>query len=638
MSKNNLIIFEFIGFRHIPFLLLYIYKNINIQYYNANSRLKSLFILKKYFENGTLNQVSPAMANGFDSYCSVEKRVIADLDEIYQILSEGNKGIISCMENLIEDERVNLAYRKYASLKLSHDYINKSYAKSKMDEYDVVYVPVLRQRNSKIENFSDIRIFGETMPSVPFWSKFFNAISGFCGRAKFIVLFAALPAWVILFSLALPSKKPEKRKFQLGMRVYNNDWRFYHKYRSVDFLLDGSSLTRDNTVFCLERDVSSDYIETIREKNYNFMELGRVLHDVDFHFIKCIIGSILGSWLYVGVSMLLKSELVVKSTLEIMHTYILWNAFLSKYEIRNYVAYNDFMPPAIIRNIILSKKGIISWYYEHSCHSMDVFTPLNQDIYMASEFAYIYFDKFVSWNEQSTRFYGTMPNRFESFEPIGCLWSEHVRILLENPSENKLLKSARDYLTDKNNRILKKIIAIFDTSFGEAPLSVLDMKEFLSGIYNLLEKNSKIGMIFKMKHGEYIFIKYPDIFTYYERLMNHPRCYFVCAHTEEDTSEVVASSDLVISACFTAPTIEALGAGQKAIYYDATGRFGNTYYTQFPVLVAHDYASLIQLVDYWLYEVTEDGFIDYLNNVVQGELAYTIDGRAITDFRHRLCQ
>jgi hypothetical protein len=106
---------------------------------------------------------------------------------------------------------------------------------------------------------------------------------------------------------------------------------------------------------------------------------------------------------------------------------------------------------------------------------------------------------------------------------------------------------------------------------------------------------------------------------------------------DSDPSETIAAADLVISAPFTSPTIESLGARKKALYFDSTGRFPNTYYDRFPRFVAHDSDELKRVIDYWLNEITDEEFNAFLTTHILNELDEYLDGLAITRFRSLLC-
>ena len=103
---------------------------------------------------------------------------------------------------------------------------------------------------------------------------------------------------------------------------------------------------------------------------------------------------------------------------------------------------------------------------------------------------------------------------------------------------------------------------------------------------------------------------------------------------------VIAQSDFRISAAYTSTTAEALGARKRAIYYDVAGYdIGDKYYfNRFPNLVAHSYEELKQLVHYWMHEVTDEEFDDFLNTYVKGEIDPYLDGKALSRLRKLLME
>ena len=145
----------------------------------------------------------------------------------------------------------------------------------------------------------------------------------------------------------------------------------------------------------------------------------------------------------------------------------------------------------------------------------------------------------------------------------------------------------------------KKLIGVFDTTFwGPVPLNKNDTEAFIGGIIQLLDDNDGLAVLFKMKHTiDQLSKIYPDSIYLYNKLLKHPHCLCIVNY-EFDTFEVIAVSDLVISASFTSPTIEAAGAKTRGIYYDATCKFSGSYYNILPNFVANNYNELkIELQD-----------------------------------------
>jgi len=118
-------------------------------------------------------------------------------------------------------------------------------------------------------------------------------------------------------------------------------------------------------------------------------------------------------------------------------------------------------------------------------------------------------------------------------------------------------------------------------------------------------------------------------------LESHPRCYV--APYRMTPAEVIAHSDLVVSSPFTSPTVEALSARKRAVYYDPTGKFETTFYTNIPGLVCHGFASFKQRVKDLLYHTSEEMYGEYLDNWVKNTLDTHLDGRGLYRFRSLLC-
>jgi polysaccharide biosynthesis PFTS motif protein len=293
----------------------------------------------------------------------------------------------------------------------------------------------------------------------------------------------------------------------------------------------------------------------------------------------------------------------------------------------------------------MSDAGTETWYFIHSIDNFDHYTPQSEGkLYREVLYSFLYFDHIVVWGDNSEQFYRSCPNYFRHFDKLGCLWSEHISQVIRYPEKNDVLRSIQQHFSEKNGKVPEKIIGVFDTTAGGAqmPLQMQDIESFIDGILHILSKYPDVGVVFKIKNPfEYNERYFPEIIEIYKRLIGHPRCYPINAtrsRAQSDPSEVTAISDLVISACFTSITVEALGARKRAMYYDATGKFRNLYFDRFPRFVAHDLDQLDDLVQYWLYQCPEEEFSDFLDKHIKGELESYIDGKAITRFRERICR
>ena len=192
-----------------------------------------------------------------------------------------------------------------------------------------------------------------------------------------------------------------------------------------------------------------------------------------------------------------------------------------------------------------------------------------------------------------------------------------------------------------------RTLAFFDSSYLPNSISTLeDGVTFYQCLLKLLEEFPDILAIVKEKKAEETVLKVYENFggtsdIFYEQyqpalaeLRKHPRC--CVTGYKGDPSEVIAMSDLTITYAFSSSTLEALCAGKKAIFFDTSNRWRGCRYDKIPNLVAHNYDELKELIHYWLYEVTDKNFEDFLNTYVRDEIDLYSDGKAVTRFRQLL--
>jgi polysaccharide biosynthesis PFTS motif protein len=474
------------------------------------------------------------------------------------------------------------------------------------------------------ENYRN-RFFNIPKTPVPFWKATYNKI-------KSVAQFVVYPLW-ILYQIGLPSfRKKATKSYQCGIRVSCCDCSFKNKYRSFDFLIDNNEITAENVLFCIEEPISQEYQNAIDSRGYHSVHLREVLKGSDISFIyRVFLKKQFPVWLNLLLRSLTKPPFMLILTLEIMYKSLLWSKLLEDYHVQHYVVFNDDLPADIVRYIHCNQNNTQTWFYIHSCNTNDFLTPLGREDVMDTLYAFYATHHLVVWGRKMENYYKKHPNYVKNFDLFGCLWSELIRSAQERPASN----APRIKINEKCSP--KKIIGVFDTSFTETcPLSYKDMILFVEGLLQLLDDFPDVGIIFKNKNSLKLLSEHvPHIIPYYQKLRDHPHCYFPDVENTDPT-ECVAASDLIISAPFTSSSIEALGAGIKAIYYDASHRFPGCYYDRFPRFVAHNYDELKDFVEYWLYGNTLEEFEMFLNTHIKEEIHEYVDGKAITRFRQQL--
>lgn len=638
-QNKKIIVFENLRPIHLPFVLVYNLVGFSVMYLETTLDFHHNESLKKLKNNLKLEKVLPNGVN-FEAEISGHAPTLAAADAIYEQRFK-ELGVIKNLRMRLNSDLTHSVYKKSLVYHL-YDYfrvdiILKAFIKEHdlssvnfFPESHLVYLKWIKKAEKNIQQPYD---FSFSQINIPFEAQIFSYLIHFIERLKWLGGFFLTPLWIFSKIRRITWRDPNKQKYQVGIRVYNDDWAYQYKYRTIDFLLDGKKLHKDNTLFCVETKLDKDYREQLRSRDYHIADLPKVLSSVSFSFFTHrLMGDFLSLWFTSLWSVLFCETFITKETMKSIYTYLSWRRFLDLYHVEHYVVYNDRGPQHIVRNIILDQSKVKTWIYVHSCHSEDLFETSQQQTFLNTQFSYLFYDEVACWGNKLEEFYLSHPTHIKNFNKLGCLWSEHVQQIKENKELSDLYSQILG--SDSGSR---KIISVFDTTFWNAVLDSDEMVLFIEGIADLVYEWPDLEIYLKRKWSVRDMMidqvsHYESIYTQFE---SHPRCYVLDADGS-DAAEAIAISDLVISACFTSPTIETLGVRKKGIYFDPNARFRGAYYDQFPKFVAHSKEELKNFVRYWLYETTDHDFEEWLNSFIKGEIDSAVDGKAITRFRELL--
>jgi hypothetical protein len=142
---------------------------------------------------------------------------------------------------------------------------------------------------------------------------------------------------------------------QVAFRVYASDWGLRgHGSRQIDWLVDGKLLHTDNVLFVIDRYISRDYHNALRDKGYKIYDAAAT------------------HW----------GQTITQSKR--------WLRFVDRYSPHHWVSYNDFHPRHKIRNQILRAAGCQTWHYSHSVNlPKEGYAPWKE----------LDYDHLVCWNE-----------------------------------------------------------------------------------------------------------------------------------------------------------------------------------------------------------------------------------------------
>lgn len=639
MRKGSKIqIFENLTFSFLP--LAFVMKNFGRQifYIQVSSRLKGFPWLSHVQRRwGIKKALEQELDHRTEVACHYE--ALQTIEDVYQRQFESH-GLMKALVTGFQSEKIHLAYKKVLLEELHKFYRMKAALKEISRDFHgqpITFIPrdflTVQDWIQRGQNRKEIVDLPENIV-IPLWARGYCLLMSLLRKLKWVAGFGVFPLWIISRIRKIHWHSEPMKDFQIGIRIYKTDFGFRFPYRRIDFLLDGRKIHRTNTLFCVETQISPEYRRQLQEKSYKVVDLPTILRSVSVSFLlRVLLKDFLSLWLRVGKDIFLAPPFLIKTTLKNWRTYLTWKRFMEEFSMKHLVVYNDFGEQHVLRNLVLAQHQTETWYYLHSRNSDDVFAPESErDQHVFTSFSYLSYDNFVRWSRNIENYY--KPHCIRKFLDLGCLWSEHIRLINERPDFDRI----RENYKRKTKVRTHKIMAVFDTTFGFGDGYVLqpqDMILFTEDILRLLMDVPDTLVIFKEKNirGE-LEAEYPQVLAVYEKLGRHPRCYFT--GWSADAAEINAVSDLSITACFSSTTLEALGARKKAIYYDPNGRLRRTYYDKFPNLVAHSYEELVALVRYYLYEISQEAFHRWIDEVIVDEVDAFADGHAITRMRDLL--
>ncbi|MBR9706184.1 polysaccharide biosynthesis PFTS motif protein [Candidatus Pacearchaeota archaeon] len=440
------------------------------------------------------------------------------------------------------------------------------------------------------------------------------------------LLLLLYPIYLLFIKIKGISNQKLPRRYKIGITINHPKSLFGMNYYTETIFIDDNEMPKEDVLFIDESGKIN--INGYKKNGYKFTLLknDRESLSADF-FWNGIIKSFLPTWFKTLIWSIYKEPYFIDTKRRILQDYILWNIFVQNYEISNYL--RKLLPDNLSKTHILSQNGIKTWNVHSDNSTIDPYLEGDMNNKNQTIYSFMHYDKLIVYGEITKRFIKKHRNKIKEYVKNGIIYSQIV-----NEIQNGKLKSALPSIIIAK-KLPKIIIGVFDTSYGvDAQLRPEDGIQFGKNILKLLDEFPDIGIVFKAKKELELT---PFLIPLYKELIKHERCLFFARYNEEGISapEVITVSDLSISAAFTSTTAEALGAKKKGIYYDVAGNYigEGFYYNRIPNFVAHSYEELKKLINYWLHEVTENSFNEFLNTYFKDEIDPYFDGKALTRVR-----
>ncbi len=420
-----------------------------------------------------------------------------------------------------------------------------------------------------------------------------------------------------------PRRAPRQpQKFRFGICVVSPAREFANTIRGVGFLLDHESINETNTVFIPIVPITNAEKAALAGRGFRYADIWepsgwRILH----RLAKMTVRLALRVWR--------SPDYVARTYAFLVREYGFWSSFTERFSIENLISYCDFAAPHIGRNVLLKGRGVRTWYYIDGANTWDVHLR-NDDLnpYRDHHWGYLTYDYFVSWSDHISTFFRRHPQHIGHYLTVGCIWSEHVRLISEGRMGSNLKKELRLHGLRPDQRV----VAAFDSTYADGSLTPYsDGIAFAKGLVQLLHDVPNIYLVFKEKKPRSYSGPGAELARIYDLVQKDPRCLF--AGYKLSASEIVACADLIISFPFTTTTIEALGVKKRAIYFDAVNKYAGTYYDRVPGFVTLGYEQLLQRVRELLFRISDREYEQYLAEYVKGDIEPFLDGHGLSRFR-----
>jgi len=642
-----MVIFEEIYPIHKWLIRWYLFKEKKIYYLRLNIKCRTLLWLKKYINRKDINKIN------FDFRLNTFDGVYYDLafDNVDKFFNSIRESIlINKIKKLYRNENIELAFKKNLNEKLARFYyLNYIFneLQKKFHNEKIIFIPsngIELYRTDGCEVYDYLKFYRLTKKVkadlfeteniiFPIWLKIISYIKVSVIRLLIILKLFGLLLILMMKKIKFFKKINLKDNYKYAIMIISPLRQFGNRVQKVDFLIDDNLIKKEDVLFLSYKHLSNNRKKYFEDNGLEYID------DLDnFVSFKYLIN--IFPLYFLLLSSYKEIVFILDTSLKLIYYYLRWKGFIRKVKIDNLITHCDFGIQSIARNIILEEIKCKTYYYMDSANFGCFLSKENlSNKYRHNNFGFLYYDYFISWNEKVSDYFKESYCNFKNYINLGCFWAEHIREI----REGKIKSDFKNRLYSKGFKEWMRLVSVFDSTFhNDSVTTYNDGERFLEDILRMLEELQGIFIVLKQKksidYHRKLSFNFDKILDIYSKFYTHPRCFCIKGGEERwaSTSEIIAFSELTISFPFTSTTFEALTARKKAIWYDATNKFRNTFYDNIPGLVCHSYEELLNRVNELLFRTSEQEYDNYLDKYVKNKLESYLDGRAISRFRYFL--
>lgn len=639
-------IFERISFIYYPLLAYCLICGYEVLVFDFDCNMKRARLLRYLINKDVIKRI-------YVKTNAKEHGIVIDLVNILFEHFRHNKAIKN-ISNLYGSGEAGLAFKKIVLKEVFRCLYMENYLKQFSDgrgisktcafvPHNYLYYKTLIIRNSayNFNALNNVRLHNYHA----FLLKFIRIINNVMWCAAVAIYAAFNTAVLVLFGC----KRLQKAHYKYAIAI---DQEFQIKFkgkRDFSFLLDHKDITKNNTVFIISCGVDSGFLSEREKEGFKFVLIRDLFNIrnlrknvfIPFNELKKMLISAL------QISFSQQDDFIfLKSAFYGIRLYLRWRAVFSKMRAQHYIYTNRDGFDQIYINVLLRQNGWKTWNYSSFIGGGLLYS--NDGDYMEQRhflWAFQNSDNYLAVNRDVIKYYKLHSQAIGQYHNIGSIYSEMVR---EAKEKMNGIRNCDGMFRLKFGE-KSKIISFFDTSYVASPDAMTtydDAVDFYADILRLLNENSGIFVIVKPSKKEDYFISpnqqwsFPKIghkiIGLWDELKSHERVFW--AGDRGDVPTIMALSDLVVTACMSSPTVEALGIGKRAFWYEPGEKHRGLAYDKIPGLIAHGYGELSSSVRRHLYDITDEEHSRYLEENIKGKLEPYLDGRALTRFRKLLSE
>lgn len=643
------ILFEMIIPAHRWIIRYYLLRKKKILFIDMRAKVHKQEWVKKAMLKGKIQEIS----FGFERYVYGGYYFDLGLDnteKFFYSLGINDNILLKVIKGLYKDDDIELLFKKT----LYHNYLARFYYfnhimgdfQLRYKEGKLAFVPsgyLTAKKTDGCEIYDYLKFYRLTKGlgafyfdtgrvEFPRWAIWFSWINAFRRRCKLFFVILGLVSWNLLILLRKLIKrcKHESRSYAYGIMVLAHHRKFANKIQKVDFLIDNQVIKKEDALFISYFKFSPKNKEYMEDNKLNYID------DADRYVSPNEIILSFPIYLLLLSRFFRESFWILDSALRSVYFFLRWHGIAREFKIRNLITEGDFSRQAVARNIILSQYGCKTYFYLDTVN-YEIFFPkrASGNDFKFRHFAFINYDYSVSANDAIAGSFKASGFKVKNWLNLGYFWAEHLRLI----SEGKIPSDFKDKLSRQGCDNVK-LVTVFDSGYDDNSLTTYDDGiKFLEGVLKLLDDLPYIFVVMKEKwprsRHERVSRRFADILGMYNKFDLHERC-LAFKNSWENSSELMAFCDLVISFPFTSSTFEAISAGKKALYYDPVDKFRGSYYDEVPGLICHNYGELFARTKYLL---SDSGDHTYREEIKKYKAKFDghLDGLAITRF-YRLLQ